>query len=271
MSVASRRPRGHGARALEEALGAVAAPTIRDEILGSALARAGLVAVPEAGEELDGFVRSDFRHAIADRLGEDVAEGVMTDLWPLLAMMVQRRPKPMSVRPRSATNTPRPVATVRPAATITARPPAIDDESDEASGVVVVGPSGKTIRAGDSLSVILAVTRDTTRTRTLALALAGKAVVRSVLDLIEMAEAIEDHRGELPVVLFDCANAPFHLESVATFASELPCGSWLALLDGTMEHERAARTFAGSTLTVARLSSSLGMDDVAHRCLALFD
>jgi hypothetical protein len=86
-----------------------------------------------------------------------------------------------------------------------------------------------------------------------------------------MSEAVEDHRAEHPVVLFDCAHPPFHLESVATFASELPNGSWLALLDPSPDNTRTARSFAGSTLTVAGLSWSAGIHEVARGCLALFD
>ena len=122
-----------------------------------------------------------------------------------------------------------------------------------------------------SLAIVLAVMSDPTRARELAIRMAGRALVRPVSDLMELAEAIEDHRGDVPVVLFDCAAPPFHLESVATFASELPSGSWLALLDPSAQDDRTARDFSGSTLTVVLLASSLGVDDIATRCLALFD
>lgn len=269
MSVASRRPRGHAARALEEALGAVAAPAVRDAILGSALSRAGLIAPPDDGETLDLFVNGAFRHAIAERLGDDAADEVLAGLWPML-VMIARRPKNHSSQPIPVTNAPRQRATARPPSPRPPSPTAPED-GDDASGVMVVVGHGKTVRSGDSLAVVIAVMNDPARTRELALRMAGRALVRPVLDLMEMAEAIEDHRGDVPVVLFDCVRPPFHLESVATFASELPPGSWLALLDASPENHRAARGFAGSTITIAQLSSTSGLDEIARRCLALFD
>jgi len=263
LSVASRRPRGHAARALEEALGAVAAPAVRDAILGSALSRAGLIAPPDDGETLDLFVHGAFRHAIAERLGDDAADEVLAGLWPML-VMIARRPQSHSARPVPVTNAPRQRATARP-------PSPLPEDGDDASGVMVVVGHGKTVRSGDSLAVVIAVMSDAVRTRELAVRMAGRALVRPVLDLMEMAEAIEDHRGDVPVVLFDCARPPFHLESVATFASELPPGSWLALLDASPENHRAARGFAGATITIAQLSSTSGLDEIARRCLALFD
>ncbi len=241
----------------------MAAPVIRDGIVGSALSRAGLITVPEDREALDGFVRGELRSAIAERLGADVADGVMTELWPLVARLAMRRPRSVTAQPRAA------APTTPPPAPITARP--VFDGDDDPSGVVVVGARGKTLRAGDSMSVLIVVSTHTARTRELALVLGENAVVRSVVDLVDMGEAIEDHRGELPVVLFDCQHAPFHLESVATFASDLPPGSWLALLDATSEDEKTARAFAGSTLTIARIASAVGTDEVARRCRSLFD
>lgn len=249
-------------------LGAHAAPVVRDGVLGSALSRAGLVSVPDEGSALDTFVRGPLRTAIEERLGEDVADAIMAELWPLIAKLAARRP---TARPSNPPKPPTPTA--RPEThreTTTTAPPPAATEEDDASGVIMVGAIGKTARAGESLSVLLAVTTDATRVRELALALAGKAVVRPIVDLLEMAEALQDHRGEVPVVLFDCGHAPFHLESVATFASELPSGSWLALLDGTLADEKTARAFAGSTLTLARISSSVGLDEIARRCLSLF-
>jgi hypothetical protein len=167
---------------------------------------------------------------------------------------------------RSTPIAPRPT----PVAPTTARPTPIPEDGDDASGVLFVQAGGKTVRAGESLPVILAVTRDATGARDLAQAVAGRAVVRPVVDLVDLAEAIEDHRGELPIVLFDCGHAPFHLESVATFAGELPCGSWLALIDGTADDERTARGFAGNTLTIVRLGAALGSEAIAKQCLSLF-
>ncbi len=246
-------------------MGAVAAPPVRDGILGTALSRAGLVAVPDDGATLDAFVRGAFRKTICERLGDDVAEGVLSELWPLLAMLA-RRAAPLPGR--SPRVTARPAATARPAP---ARQPSPTPDDDDPSGVVVVVGPGKTIRSGESLPVIIAVMQDSARARALALRLVGKALIRPVVDLLEMGEAIEDHRADRPVVLFDCASPPFHLESVATFASELPDGSWLALLDASPEHERTARNFAGTTLTLARISSQEGTDVIAQRCVALFD
>ncbi len=283
MSAPSRRPRGYAARALEEALGAIAAPSVRDAILGAALSRAGLLTVPDDAMLLDAFVRGEFSVAIGERLGGDAADGVLTELWPLLATLrahALRAGTPPQGHGRSAGSraTPvRPFEVPKPREILppTTPPPALgivgDEEEELASGVLVVS-SGKTVRAGDSLPVLFAVTRDPGRARALGLALTGKAVVRPVTEILEMQEAIEDHRGELPVVLFDCRVAPFHLESVATFASDLPPGAWLALLDATPELERTARGFAGNTLTVVRISTGSGdMRDVAQRCLALFD
>jgi hypothetical protein len=250
-------------------LGAHAAPLVRDGILGSALSRAGLVAVPDDGSALDGFVRGPFRTAIEERLGGDVADAILTELWPLIAMLAARRSTARPSRaPKPAPQTARPAPNRDKNTTTAPPPPSLDD--DDPSGVIMVGAIGKTARAGESLSVLLAVTTDSARVRDLALVLAGKVLVRPIVDVIEMSEALEDHRGEVPVVLFDCTRPPFHLESVATFANELPSGSWLALLDGSALDEKTARGFAGSTLTLARISSSVGVEEIARRCLALF-
>ena len=281
MSAPSRRPRGFAARALEEALGAIAAPSVRDAILGSALSRAGLLTVPDDAVLLDAFVRGELAQAIAERLGDDAADGVLTELWPMLATLrahaLRSGTPPGTVSPSASpkatpvrrVDVPRPREMLAP----TTPPPNASDDlgEDLGSGVMVVS-TGKSVRAGDSLPVLLAVTRDPSRARQLGLALTGRAVVRPVTEILEMQEAIEDHRGELPVVLFDCRVPPFHLESVATFAGDLPPGSWLALLEATPELERVARGFAGNTLTVVRISMGAGdMGDVARRCMALFD
>ena len=148
-------------------------------------------------------------------------------------------------------------------------PSAIDEGSwteEDASGVVIVG---KTARAGDFLPVLLVVSNDVEWTRALSLRAVGRAIVRRVAEIFEMMEAIEDHRADLPVVLFDCANAPFHLESVATFASELPPGSWLALHGPQPADDRIARDFAGTTLTVARIRQGESVAAIVERCLSL--
>lgn len=233
----------------------MAAPSVRDAILGAALSRAGLLGVPDESTALREFVQGSFRKMIADRLGDDVAEGVLGELAPMLGMLAR-------------IGAPTPRSSVRPKRTGRPLPP---PDSDDASGVMLTPAAGKTMRSSDFLPVIIAVVRTSSSVRALAIALAGRAVVRPVVDLMEMAEAVEDHRAERPVVLFDCSAPAFHLESVATFASELPTGSWLALLDPTSEQERTARTFSGATLTVVKLSRAIGADTLAQRCIALFD
>lgn len=275
MGAASRRPRGHAAWAIEEALGAVAAPAVRDAILAAALSRGGAVAIPD-GDALTSFVRGPLRAAIIERLGEDVADEVLATLGPLAQRIAARR----SARPQSLL-TPVPAGRALPAPTVRPDPPAgakpvgvsrpsssSPVDGDDASGVVIFR-QGKTVRAGEFLPVILVVSQDVEWTRLLTLEMVGRAVVRRVGEIFEMVEAIEDHRADLPVVLFDCANAPFHLESVATFASELPPGSWLALLGPQPSDDRVARDFAGSTLTIARIRQGESLDAIATRCLAL--
>jgi hypothetical protein len=268
MGAASRRPRGYAARALEEALGAVAAPAVRDAILAAALSRSGAVTPPD-GEALVTFVRGALRTAIVDRLGEEVAEEVVTALHPV----VQRIATRASLPPARGPAAPAPAAAPTRAPT-TAKPPPEPGhgswpvDGDDASGVVVVR-QGKTVRAGEFLPVILVVSKDAEWTRKLTVELVGRAIVRRVGEIFEMVEAVEDHRADLPIVLFDCANPPFHLESVATFASELPPGSWLALLGPQANDERVARDFAGTTLTIARLRAGDSFAAIGKRCLSL--
>jgi hypothetical protein len=268
MGAASIRPRGHGARAVEEALGAVAAPGVASAILGVALARFGGAAVPESGENLAEFVRGPLRAAIVDRLGDDVAEEVVQMLAPLLTVMAARR----SVRPVPAAQpnaqglaVPRPL----PSATSTQPPPAGAHDpwaEDDDSGVIVVRES---IRAGAYLPVIVAVSANAERMRALALEVVGRAVVRTVEEVFELAEVIEDHRDDSPIVLFDCESPPFHLETMAAFLGDLPASAAVALLAPRAEDERMLRVATSDRFVIVRLRSGESIATVAARCLSL--
>ncbi len=277
MAAPSRRPRGHAARAIEEALEGVAAPAVKDAIVVRALSRTGALAIPEDADGLVAFVRGPLRLAIVDQLDEDVADEVLATLGPIVERIATARglrppsmsqppfPAPMREAPRAAQP-----ATVRPDPT----PPGeahggwADLDDEDPSGIVVVR-HGKTVRAGEFLPVVLVVSTNVEWTRALSVELVGRAIVRAVAEIFEMVEAVEDHRADLPVVLFDCASAPFHLESVATFASELPPGSWLALLGPQPSDERTARDFAGTTLMIARIRAGESVAAIGTRCLSL--
>jgi hypothetical protein len=269
MAAASRRPRGHAVRAIEEALGAVAAPAICDAILATALSRSGAVTTPD-GEALVAFVRGPLRMAIGERLGEEVSDEVLGMLGPVIQRIATRASlKPRAVPAPAEAKLASPIETVRPdpSPAPARQRPALDD-TEEPSGVVVLR-QGKTVRAGEFLPVFLVVSANAEWTRQLALEMVGRAVVRRVAEIFELVEAIEDHRADLPIVIFDCGSPPFHLESVATFASELPPGAWLALLGPQPADDRIARDFAGTTLTIARLRPGETVAGVGQRCLAL--
>lgn len=91
------------ARMVVEALDRLASPAIRDAIVTQSLRAAGLASFPSDPVSFGNFACNEFREAVVDRLGDEAASAVLTDLSPALTHDAEapssgvRRRKPHSL------------------------------------------------------------------------------------------------------------------------------------------------------------------------------
>ena len=194
------------ARAVREAIDAVAAPDVRVRILHRALHMAREHEIPPAGKRLEMFVERHLKAATSFHIGEEAAESVLRALEPIVRLA--RSLGSQGANPVSREHPTRKVSR----ATL------------EAQGAIE--PSTKqypTVRPrGSSLPMVLLITSDQARSDELESELQGAATVQRVATTVAFLDNAQATASLSPMIVFDCGNLPIHDQALSTIFHALP-------------------------------------------------
>lgn len=247
-SIDASAPR-HVARSIEEALGAVATPLLRDQVLSSALAEAALPAVPESGPSVLTFAYGPLRDALTRLLGADVGAEVIAQVSPIIVRAAQGRPaEPRRAKRDTARTTQRP----------TRRAPPSDELLRETA-----------LTEPDERPLVIVASTDVTLRGRLVRALDGRAGVRAVSERDALLNALAICGVGASLVLLDCAAAVMSVQQLVEDAA-IPAGGDL-LVWGTSRSELASLRKAYPGARWRGIPASTSIDRVAQRCVELID
>lgn len=224
--------RGETGNAVREALGAFAAPRVRDEMLSLALNVAGYAAVPDDLESLQRFLEGPLRTVVAGYLGDDVADAVAADLAPMVTLLTSQ---------------------VRTAAT---------RDRDDITGVRLT----PTPAPRPSAPVVLLATMNGPRLRGLAKGLEGIAVVRIAEHVFALASGLNVAPRRLPIVVIDLAAAPFDAAGLSALAPLLPAGTRIVLWGDTTRFAKAIERLGRAGIAFVACNADATSEEVAELC-----
>lgn len=243
------RPKGPFEQALIEAIDAVAAPTVRDRILGLALAWGHHAAVPEHSDEVAYFVAGPLLRALEHVLGPATAAAVSDELAPVVACLARTE-----------------VSTVRQSV----RPIEEDAPEIEIEEPAPVRRGPGTDPAPKILPTILVASSDPSSVSALGLALGGSALIEIVADAVAMLEALG--RGEASLVVLDCRHPTLRAETLLTMQPELPAGGRVVFWGEQPALEKQLAQLAeGLTDQFVFCGRKATADDVAAVCRVLIE
>jgi hypothetical protein len=255
---------------VQEAVGAFAAPSVSDEILGLALRWARRPEIPEGGEALRDFVLDSLFRAAEEVLGKGEARAIVAELTPMLESI--GRQEVSEVRPSWQ-------ARAIVAAEADADPAADDDDFPEIdfedpplAGTPAVGTRRPRLTdpAPASMPLVLLASLDPGTVQALSSALAGYATLEPVSDALSM---LEDAGGAtVSILVIDCARPSVRVETVLALAPELPRGTHVVLWGERRDlQERLALLGSGMPETWVRCGEGATAMDVAAVCRILHD
>lgn len=224
-------------RAVREALGAFAAPAVRDEMLALALSIGSVPDVPDDVEGCRHFVGGVLRTVVAGYLGEDVADAVTADLAPMLLLLTsQVRPARREERePREeitqVRRTPMPMPRPAPA-------------------------------------LVLLATLNAERVRALGSGLDGVAAVRVAEHVFALAAALDARPHRLPLVVIDLDAAPFDAAGLVALAPLLPTGTRMVLWGDPTRFSTAIERLRRGGIEFVSCQAGATMDELAALCRA---
>lgn len=246
------------ARAIREAIDAVAAPDVRVQILHRALHMAREHKIPSAGEPLQTFVEKHLLRATAFYLGEEAANSVMENLQQIVVLAralgsAGASPADNSTRKLGARQDQsgahrrdpdtRQVGKARDSARVGSQPvqkpvrsqPALD----EASALAARTQKYPAMRpAGTSLPMVLVASSDLDRCLGIEEHLEGAATVQQVQDVVSFLDTLKAMASLGPIVVVDCVQTSLQPTTLATIAHELPEESAVLLWGATDQHHR---------------------------------
>jgi len=228
-------------RAVREALGAFAAPVVRDEMIGLALSIASVSDVPDDVEECQRFIGGVLRTVVAGYLGDDVADAVAADLAPMLLLLTSQ------VRP--ATREER-------------------DERERGEDITQVRRT-PTPQPHPAAAVVLLATLNAERVRALGKGLEGVASVRLAEHVFALATALDARPHRLPLVVIDLDAAPFDAAGLGALAPLLPTGTRMLLWGDPKRFTNAIERLRRGGIEFVSCNAGATMDDVAALCRAL--
>lgn len=220
------------AYAVEEALASVATEPVRDAVLTRALREARRTNIPERGPDVVEFAEGPLRHALASRLGEDVASEVLEQLRPVLERAARRA----SLQPVARSADAIPMPTFVPVRSEGGREPEIADED---SGVYVTPRPLTDPAPRGPLPIVFFASQDASASAALAQALGGRATVRIVEGLLELLDAVTEDADAQHVLVLDGGYPSIQLHSLITVAPELASSTKIVVWR-VFEADRAA-------------------------------
>ncbi|HJL16486.1 MAG TPA: hypothetical protein RMH99_12565 [Sandaracinaceae bacterium LLY-WYZ-13_1] len=251
-------------RAVSEAIDAVAAPSLRAEVIRLALAWARRADIPERGPDAGDFVRGPLYHAAQEVLGPQLAASIRDELMPVTDMVADEEIS--EVRPSTPVRgyAPLPEAPARVADGDDAFPvlevteaegddfpvleiaeaddddfPVLELASDVPTEDVLHPFDGDGEEAPDSgrrpmqltdpapgrMRKLLVASRDPEALSELSRALVGVAALQPVADALAILEQL----GPEDVMLVDCGRPTVRLETLLAMAPEIPAGARIVL------------------------------------------
>jgi hypothetical protein len=264
------------ARSLTEAIETVATPTVRDSVIGRALRDAGRSSIPEAGPEVLEFADGPLRHALSDRLGDDVASEVLDQIRPVLER-ASMRPSMRPAAPAVAAAVPlgsAKIGSVRPTrpapadpALLRASTPVDESTPEEESGVFAARrlPALTDPAPSAEMPIVFLASRDPGAAAALARSLGGRATVRVVEGLLDLLEAVDEEARVRRVLVLDAAQPSIHVRSLVTVAPEL-AGRAKVLVWRAFDEDRDALESAPVSADEWERCSSHALVDLAEAC-----
>jgi hypothetical protein len=285
-------------RAVHETLEIYVTPVVRQELLREALTLSGLPRPPSTVDETNRFLWDGLFEAAARRLGTEIAEGIIDEIWQLLlvgaasprrgagrttttAPASGRRTTPREIRRRS----PRPnVSTAPPHRRSLSPRPSLAPRSDirrNARGVTT-GPAvspGEYLRelASDESAAaehdprpvsVLVATRDPGLLTALTEALNGTAEIRAVRSVLAVVQALEGREQRRVFVLLDGQSPGVRPLALAALADDL-IGVTVVLCRTSTELEHDLSRISPATRTWVRLRPGDSARELALGCIEL--
>ncbi len=214
----------HIAQAVREALSAVVAPEVQEQILHHALLVAGFDSVPGPGDELREFLDHYLRQAIAVRLGPQSADETIEMLAPVLRMaeLASRSAPPVALLVESELPTRRPLEPVNEGW------PLLPSTGPPGAGATpsLLGSTGIRPAAGVSPADVAFLNRSGAEGLRRAMALFGRRE-EAVTEVRDLGEFIDSIHTVIPprAVVVDCEDPPFALKTLATLMPDVPLGT----------------------------------------------
>jgi hypothetical protein len=230
------------ARAVVEAIGAVAAPSIRDRVVRLALTWSGDTEIPERGEAVGRFIDGPLYLASKEVLGEQAAQGIREELAPVAAVVESdeisgTRPSWPELRIEDIEDFQRPT-----------------------------DPMVRTITR--ELPLLLVASCDPSSVGKLSFELSGCAYIEPVRDATAVLEGLGVQEATLIVV--DCRNPTVQAQTLLALGPEMPPGSRIVLWGERPSLERELEQLGGGIPdTWVCCGQGASVEDVAAVCRVL--
>lgn len=274
------RDGNRAAQLVREAVDAVAAPALRDRIIGNALIRARRNEVPEPLHRLRDFVQGQLREALTDALGVQPALQVVESLEPILDVLELDEEEISEIRP-SAGVVPRAPATPKDEAPT--RKHAVVDEHAPEPSVLDSGEtlldSGEIRLLGDGNEhptdappemqpVAVLTTLDPSVAGELRSGLGDVVEVRVVADPISFLDAIQS-TPSLAVIVVDARTPSVQPITLAAMAPDLPAGVRVLMWGVTEVMEKEIHALGPDTLHWVGCAADTPAEEVAFLCITM--
>lgn len=228
-------------RFVHEALGSLAAPTVRDTVIGAALKMASPEERPNTPAGFERFVRGPLRAAMLDAFGVEITDSVSVELEHVVTLSsrpagpVRRGPspappiaKPAAVPPRSSAG--QEVGRIPPLSGSRLRPL---QESPDREGIASQRPSSQAYARGTARALGMPIDNDVPTPPKVFVASQSLTFVKGLEhflepptaraeDVISLLAALNDLKDAPAVIVLDCRRPSIRPMALAILADELP-------------------------------------------------
>lgn len=239
-------------RAVREALGAFAAPAVRDEMMALALSIASVPDVPDDVVDCERFVSGVLRTVVSGYLGDDVADAVAADLAPMFLLLTSQ------VRP--ATREERELGEQRDLGE--------PGEQRNLRGEITQVRRTPTPLPRPAAAMVLLATLNADRVSSLGKGLHGVAAVRVAEHVFALAAALDARPHRLPLVVIDLDAAPFDAAGLGALAPLLPTGTRMVLWGDQARFTNAIERLRRGGIEFVSCNAGATMDELVALCHA---
>lgn len=245
------------ARAIREAIDAVAAPDVRSQILQRAQHMARLHAIPPSGEELHHFIEKSLRASMEFYLGAEAASSVMVNLEPIV--MLAARLGTAGAEEVSRGEVTRRLGRRRRnsgLATPSGSPAATGDGGDTHKYQTVPSQSG-------SVPLVLIASANLQRRIEVEACIEGAATTQGAEDTISFLDTVKATASMSPFIILDLVDAAVPASTLATLTGEFSDSSHVLLWGATDREHRELAELANLHESWLRCGAEASASDVA--------